>query len=278
MNIKKIILTAIGFMFLTTSVFALDPLGPPLATSKKDVIAIAGFEYLYGEMDLHSESFTFTTDPIPPTPSVSLLFSSAKIKNIKTNKFYVNFIPNISGDNLDIFFRLGIADANPDKSTNRDNLAGNVGYSDHDIALGGGIRTTFYQSEDGIEKWGLLAQFSYTSLDFDENNYSVNGYDVSLSATIDMLEIQLAAGPTYNVTDELSIYGGPFLQFVKGNAEIKGSIDGESADGKCDLKQESELGGFIGLSTDLAKNTKFNIEYQLTADAQAVGFRFIHRF
>ena len=275
---KKTITTSIGLLFLTTTVFALDPLGPPVATSKKDVTAIAGFEYLYGVMDLHSESFTFITHPIPPTPSVSLLFSSAKIKNIKTNKFYVNLISEIGGDDLDIFLRLGIANANPDKSANRDNLAGNIGESDYDIALGGGIRTTFYQSEDGREKWGILAQLSYTNFDYNEKNSSVNGYDVSLSATIKMLEIQLAAGPTYQVTDELSIYGGPFLHFVKGEAKIKGSVDGESGDGSCDFKQEPELGGFVGLSTDLAKNTKFNIEYQLAGDAQAVGFRFIHRF
>ena len=267
---NKTIITSIGLLFLATNAFALDPLGPPAASLNKEQ-PIAGLEYLYSEMDLHADSL------IVATPLGNLQFPSAKIEAIKMNKFYVN-LNSILGENYDIFLRLGITDASPDKNKNQDNFGGYIGDSDYGLTIGGGIRTTLYQSRDGKTKWGLLAQLSYASLDFDEKIYSVNGSDVSLSATVDMLEIQIAAGPAFQVTDALSIYGGPFLHFIKGDTEIQGSVSEISVYGSSDLEQESELGGFIGLSTDLAKNTKFNIEFQHTGDAQAVGFRFIHLF
>lgn len=275
---KKIIITSIGLLFLTTNAFALDPLGPPLATSKGDSLAIAGLEYLYGKMDLHSDSFSLITYPALPALPVSIEFSSANIKDVKTNKFYATLLSEIGDDNFDLFLRLGMSDANPDRNANRDNFASSIGNSDYDIALGGGIRKTFYQSADGKTKWGLLAQLSYANLDFDNKTSIINGYDVSLSAKLKMLEIQIAAGPSYQVSDSLSIYGGPFVSFVKGDINFQGSIDGDSCDGSTKLKQQSKLGGFIGLSKELTKNTNLNAEFQLTGDSQAVGFRFIHRF
>lgn len=275
---KKTIIISIGLLLLTTSVFALDPLGPPVATPKKNSAAIVGFEYLFGEMDLHSDSFVFTTHPILPALPITIPFSSATIKDVQSNKFYANLISEFGDDNFDFFLRLGLADANPDRSSNRGNLAGSLGDCDSDVVLGGGIRTTLFQSADGRTKWGLLAQLSYANLDYDDRLSTIDGYDVSLSTKIKMLEIQFATGPTYQLTDKFSIYGGPFLHFVKADADIKGTIDGESADGSTDIEQQSEFGGFIGLSTDLTKNSNFNAEFQLTDNARAVGFRFIHRF
>lgn len=275
---KKIIITSIGLLLLNTSAFALDPFGPPVATPKKDSSAIAGFEYLYGKMDLHSDSFSLITHPALPALPVSIEFSSANIKDVKTNKFYATLLSEIGDDNFDLFLRLGMSDANPDRNANRDNFASSIGNSDYDIALGGGIRKTFYQSADGKTKWGMLAQLSYANLDFDNKTSIINGYDVSLSAKLKMLEIQIAAGPSYQVTDSLSIYGGPFVSFVKGDINFQGSIDGDSCDGSTKLKQQSEFGGFIGLSKELKKNTNLNAEFQLTGDAQAFGFRLIHRF
>lgn len=267
---KKIIISSIALLLLATSAFALDPLGPPAASLNKEQ-PIAGLEYLYSEMDLHADNL------IVATPLGTLQFPSAEIEAIQMNKFYVN-LKSVLGDNYDIFLRLGITDASPDKNKNQDNLAGYIGDSDYGLTFGGGFRTTLYQSRDGRAKWGLLAQISYAGLDFNEKTYSINGSDVSLSANVDMLEIQLAAGPSFQITDQISIYGGPFLHFVKGNAEIQGNVNEVSVQGSSDLEQISELGGFIGLSTDLAKNTKFNIELQLTDNAQAVGLHLVHKF
>lgn len=269
---NRTIITTITLLFLTVNAFALDPLGPPAATPNKESIASLGLEYLYSEMDLQAGRL------IMETPLGNFQLPSAKIKAIQMNKLYVNLVSTLLGDNYDVFLRLGITDASLDKSKNQDNLAGYVGNSDYGLTFGGGFRTTLHQSRDGKTRWGLLAQLSYANLDFDEKTYPVNGSDVLFSTTMDMLEIQLAAGPTYQATDKLVIYGGPFLHFVKGDAELRGNVNDISVQGSSDLEQESILGAFIGLSTDLAKNTKANIELQVTDDAQAVGFRFIHRF
>jgi len=229
---KKKKLPIIVLVFLTTNAFALDPLGPPVATPKQDSAAIVGFEYLYSEMDLHSDSFVFTTHPVPPALPVVINFPSANIKDFQSNKFYVNLISEIGDDNLDFFLRVGLADANPDRRSNRDNFAGSLGDCDYDVALGGGIRTTLFQSADGRTKWGLLAQLSYVNLDYDDRFSTIDGYDVSLSATVKMLEIQFAAGPAYQLTDKLSVYGGPFVSLVKADADIDGTINGDVADGR----------------------------------------------
>lgn len=164
------------------------------------------------------------------------------------------------------------------KSQNRDNLAGYIGDSDYGFTFGGGFRSTFYQSEDGKAKLGLLAQFSYTNLDFDTKNYLFDGSETTFSATADLLEMQIALGPNYEIADRFSVYGGPFLHIVKGDMELRASIDGEPGRGSFDLKQESEIGYYVGLSAELTKNSDFNIEYQYTNDAQAIGLSLIHRF
>jgi hypothetical protein len=314
---KKIIIYSLIVLLTSGRAFALDPLGPPTASLKKELPIMPTFwrdwdesqptdftfwrdwdesqltdfnfwrdwdesqptdstyavelEFIYGEMDLHAESLSMVT-------SVGTLqFSSAELKAIQTNKLYVNLV-SVLGNNNDIFLRLGIMDTDMNKSKNRDNLAGYIGDSDYGFTVGGGIRSTFYQSEDGRAKWGLLAQFSYTKLDFDKKNYLISGSETTFSANADLLEMQLALGPNYEITDKLSVYGGPFLHFVRGDMELSGSIDGKPGRGSCDLEQESEIGCYVGLSGGLTKNSDFNIEYQLTDGAQAVGFRFIRRF
>ena len=268
---KRTIITSISLLLLTTTVFALDPLGPPMATPNKEQF-IAGLEYLYSEMDLHADSLTVAT------PLGNLQFPSAELKAIKMNKFYLNIL-TMFDHNYDLFLRLGITDINPDKSKNQDNLAGSIGDSDSGFTFGGGLRTTLFQSADGKEKWGLLAQLSFAQCDFANKTYLVNGSDVLISkTTLDMFDIQIAAGPTYQISDKLSVYGGPFLHFVQGEIELSGKVNDTNVKDSSEIEQLSKFGGFIGLSTDLAKNTKFNIEFQLTDDAQAAGFRFIHRF
>lgn len=315
-KMKKFIIYSLIVLLTGSQVFALDPLGPPTARPKKEIpimptsqrdwdesqptsstfwrdwyesqptdstfwrdwdksqptgaIDLVELEFIYGEMDLHAGSLSILT------PHWTLQFPSAELKAIQTNKLYVNLVSSL-GNNNDIFLRLGIMDLNMDKSQNRDNLAGYIGDSDYGFTFGGGFRNTFYQSEDGKAKLGLLAQFSYTSLDFDKKSYLFDGSETTFSASADLLEIQIALGPNYEITDRFSVYGGPFLHFVRGDMELRASIDGEPGRDSCDLKG-SEIGCYFGLSAELTKNSDFNIEYQFTNDAQAIGLRFIHRF
>lgn len=273
MKMKK--LPIIIVLFLTVKVFALDPLGPPLTTKNKDQF-IAGFEYLTGEMDLHADNFNMST------PVGTLQFPCDDFKDMELNRFHVNIL-TMFGNNYDIFLRLGLTYIDPDRHSNQDNLAGSIGDSDSGFTYGAGVRATLFESNEGKVDWGFLAQFSYAQLDFDDKTYVVNGSDVVISkTTLDMLNIQIAAGPTYQLSDSLCVYGGPFLNFLNGEVELSGKVRVNDTEVKVedssDIEELSEFGGFVGLSTELAKNTNFNIEFQMTDDAQAIGFRLIHRF
>lgn len=43
-------------------------------------------------------------------------------------------------------------------------------------------------------------------------------------------------------------------------------------------EQESEFGGFIGISAELDESSNVGIEFQFTGDADAIGIRYVRRF
>jgi len=112
--------------------------------------------------------------------------------------------------------------------------------------------------------WGALFQINW----FDnEEAFTVDGYSGIMD--FEAYEIQLALGPTYK-TDNFSIYGGPFLHFIEGDLELLGLT--------FDLEQESVIGGYVGISTEIAENTDLNLEFQATGNAQTIGLKLAWRF
>jgi hypothetical protein len=212
-----------------------DPMGPPTAGLKKGQWRVS-VEDAYSNIDIKADSI----------PEFDL--TSATIKNVELNKVYGNIGVGLT-DDLEIFLRLGGAWAKPDKGDNEDNLAGYIGSGDG-FAMGGGAKATFAKSEDGKVKWGILAQMSWANLDFDES-YSFEGETLRLTTQADVFEVQIAAGPTIQLTDCFSIYGGPFMRILDGNADIKGSIEDISAKTSTDLEQDSLYGGYIGAQLDI---------------------------
>ena len=260
-----------------TESFALDPMGPPVSQSFKEREQGAGFDfmYLYNQMDLKASGLTF--GPIE--------LSGTTIKDIKSNKFYADISSSLVIDNFDIFIRIGAVNAKPSTSANQDNLGGYLGQSDYGIAFGGGARITLYESNDSKWKWGGLVQLSFANLDFPSKNLIIGGYTTTFQTTIDVLEIQIATGPTYKLSDTISLYGGPFVHFVNGNADFNGIIEGfpiadeeEPQSGSSSLEQDSSFGGYIGLQTQIRKNLNFNIEFQTTGSGYGIGGGLIWRF
>jgi len=258
---------------------AFDPMGPPTAGLKQSSLS-AGVEYMWSNMDIESYSVHTKVNGIP-APG---LFVSGTVKNVESNKIYANLGFGMT-DDWEVFLRLGAADADPDKSKNSDNLAGYTGCSDYGFAIGGGTKITFLKSENGKLKWGALAQVSWAILDFDRKSYSIDGYDATLSAEIDLLEAQLAVGPTYNLREGVSIYGGPFFHFINGEADLKGSIDGMPLKVSADLKQDSIFGGYVGIQIDIKPSPSevtngcylFG-EFQFTGDGWGFGTGFGYKF
>lgn len=136
----------------------------------------------------------------------------------------------------------------------------------NEFAWGLGTKATFGQK--GNISWGAL--FQYLSL-YGEDAQNFGGY--SLDGNLDFHEFQFAVGPTYQI-NELSIYGGPFLHFIEGDADL--NIVGSTY--SYDVEQDSEFGGYVGICWQFSKVSSLHVEYQLTDDAQAFGISFFNRF
>lgn len=102
--------------------------------------------------------------------------------------------------------------------------------------------------------------------------------------------MHIAFGPTYQLTKSISLYGGPFFHFIDGRIKGKYNESGVFAvmptpisfdyrsDYRYDIDESSIFGGYLGAQIDVAKDISFNIEYQHTAFADALGMNLLWRF
>jgi len=261
----------IGLISFGVPAFALDAMGPPAAGLRQNQFEL-GADYSYSTMDLRLVGGKWVEWLNGSFYDAGRAFSLT-LENVKTNKMYIGFGYGIT-DNWDVSLRLGGANARFG-----DSIWGEGEKFDNptDFAFGLSTRATFYQ-EDNLKLGGLL-QFSWTELD---GKLKSAYWPVSDSVDIELREIQIAIGPTYQPTDTLSIYGGPFFHRVSG--ELKDRFSEMYQEGlltsrySWDIKERSVFGGYIGLQIDASRNASFNIEYQYTGAADALGLGFIWRF
>jgi hypothetical protein len=196
------------------------------------------------------------------------------LDGVKVQKAYANLGYGIT-DSLEVFLRLGAANAEW-----RD---------DGDTHFSFGLRTgiTLYQ-KDAL-KLSALAQYSWAESGFDSLPLTtvVGGisYPMLMSGSLNMQELQIAIGPTYELTKDISLYGGGFFHFMDGKLDLKGSIStmgipeiGYDLDSSYDIDQVSELGAYIGTKINTTNNISYSIEYQHTASADAIAMRLVWRF
>lgn len=124
------------------------------------------------------------------------------------------------------------------------------------ITLGAGAKWTFHQEAE--LPLGVLFQLHWFP-------------GTSFATELDLYEIQIAAGPTYHF-DRFSVYGGPFLHFLRG--EEDSSVFGTDVD----LEEESVLGAYVGARADLTSRVGLDIELQVTGDAYGVAVGLPLRF
>jgi hypothetical protein len=249
--------------FCGSAALAFDPMGPPTAQLKGLGRTRVAVEYSWSSMDIDSDGVD-SLDQLADT-----------IEDFEFKKVYANFALGTSEES-EVFLRVGVAEADVHASDNSDNFAGYIGKSDQSFLLGAGARATLYKKEK--IKWGFLAQMSWADFDFDDSSYTLNGHAATLSTDVEIFEVQVAVGPTVEVHENISIYGGPFLHFVAGDADLSGTVDGASQDVDTDLEQDSILGGYIGVQLDITENTGFNVEFQATDSGYAVGASLGYKF
>ena len=254
-------------------------MGPPVAGLDAGQFSV-GIDYSNsdvgvdadGKMKLHAES---TLLPVPVSQSGDVKFE----EDFESDMIFAN-IGYGASDNLEVFARLGMADLGAD------------GYSSsQEFAWGLGAKATFY--EDAALKLGALLQITLGSasddatiivddpLDPDEE------VDVDMPMDIDWYEIKIAVGPTYELTEGVSVYGGPFYHMYRGDLEAKDSGEEDLGGGDtlnwsvkmtADLEEQSAFGGYVGAQIDLAENIPLCVEYQFTGDSNVFGAGLVYRF
>ncbi len=262
-KLQILALVLVAGALLNLPVLALDPMGTPTAGLNQGKWRI-GAEYSFSNMDIETEGI----------PELDLVATT--VENTQINKVFANIGAGLS-DDVEIFLRLGGTGINPDKDDNSDNLAGYIG-NGNGFSAGGGIKASLFKSDDKKVKLGALAQMSWGEIDFEKKSYSIEGYNVSLSSDVSFIEAQFAVGPTIEIANGFSIYGGPFLRLVSGDFDLNGSVDGLSDRFSTDLKNEARFGGYVGTQLDckpgadeITNGTVLFAEFQFSKDAWGFG-------
>jgi len=278
-KIELFIICLIVICLSSSVVVALPPMGPPKALLGQDVWEI-GIDYGYQSTDLAvvGKVTEIQVDP----PFVWTEKGKQNIGDLKSHIIFGRVGYGIS-ENWDAFVRVGVADADGDlervytDGTPPDKYGGFDG--GFGFAWGLGTRATFWQ--DGDVSWGGLVQVTWSQPDDSDISLS---YDPAFSGTaeLDIWEVQVAIGPTFQLSDGFRAYCGPFLHFVNGDLDISGhTVDAGTEfllEGSGDVEEESQLGGYAGAHFDVDENTSCFIEGQLTGDAWALGVGVARRF
>ena len=288
---KRITLIAVIFMIVGVSgsaVLALSPMGPPKAMLGQDQWS-AGIDYANETMDLEASG---TNNEIHYQPGQDPFIVSPRegkfnIEDLKSNIVLGRVSYGIS-DNWDAFLRLGVADAECDIEQTYADGGDPHQYSGFDggfgFAWGLGTKVTIWENEKIT--WGGLLQMTWVTPG--DGDISLSGDpNFSGNAEVEFWEVQLAIGPTWQMNDELSIYGGPFLHFVNGDLDFSGETVRPSATGPMrvvtesssdDIDEKSLLGGYVGASWDANERTSCFLECQFTGDAWGIGLGAVRKF
>jgi opacity protein-like surface antigen len=170
--------------------------------------------------------------------NVDMEIESDELDDVTSNMIFGNLGYGIM-DDWEAFVRLGVANADIEDS----DFSGDYGF-----AWGLGTKVTFLKQEN--LNWGALFQMTWTNSEDDDVEF-------------DFYDMQIAVGPTWKLSDTLSIYGGPFVHLIDG--------DVDSGHHTYDLEEDSAFGGYVGAEAALADNTSLFGEFQFTGAGWAIG-------
>jgi len=250
-NGLTVVVVLVLLAVVTAPALALDPMGPPKADLPKGQYSL-GVEYVRSEMDI---------------VRMTANWSDAKaVSDATIDKMYANIGYGIS-DNVTGFVRLGAGQADFDRTASWTKWKGD---GDAEFIWGAGMKATLAQDADIA--WGLLGQMSRGKLTGDATS-TLDGEREKYEVT--MYEIQIAAGPTFMLGNNVQVYGGPFLHFISGDyKDIKD--DGDKLHKPIDT--DDEFGGYVGALVTLGGNAALNAEYQVTGGDSAVAGGVTFRF
>ena len=199
-------------------------------------------------------------------------------------------------DKLEVYLRLGMSDLGFEDEWS-DAFFG----SSDEIAYGFGVKATIW--EDTKVKLGALFQMSWYDFDgeFEEFNgvYSeIEGENVGVPVQgdweVDYYQMKIAVGPVYELTEAISVYGGPFVQFLDGDMEQESNAKEKNECeefGVCeeeiyeyhekestDIKERLNYGVYVGAQINCGENLPICIECQTNVDTYVVGASLAYKF
>jgi opacity protein-like surface antigen len=257
------------------AVFALSPMGPPTAGLRQDDFKI-GADFSHSEIDLEFNDGEYV-EYLDGWFDAAGRETDQKLKNLKINTVSVNLGYGVT-DYFEVFLRLGGANAR--FSGYNFWTSGEEFESNTDFAIGGGFKATFY--DEGKLKIGGLIQAGWSDLDgaIRPKDWPVADDTVQF----DFTQIQIAVGPSYELTDRVLIYGGPFVHLVRGDWEdVYNQVDAGTGGLlttklSWNVEEDASFGAYIGTQLEMTDNSSFLIEYQHTSGANAVGANIAVKF
>ncbi|MBN2315330.1 MAG: hypothetical protein JXM79_15485 [Sedimentisphaerales bacterium] len=260
---RYFILTLFVAGFVSSSAYALDPMGPPACVLQKGEYR-NGLEVTFGSWDLETSTGKGTRYVNGVYDVGSNTVNLGTLKNFETYRGYVT-VGYSPYRTWEIFGRLGGVTGTLDDEFWSE---GEKFESHRELALGGGIRKTFY--EEFALTIGGLAQANWTKFDGPLETSDKTGF-----LDIDMLEIQAALGATYMFSDRIAVYGGPFITMIYGDIECVYSYENGSDFVTLlfdwDIEDDINYGAYVGTRIMLKQDCSINIEYQQTSDAYVIG-------
>jgi hypothetical protein len=272
MNRMCVLVAIVLVALCATSGMALTRMGAPAGTLGAGKWNI-GVDYTYSK-----ENFDFT-DLKAGGVDIDPELTDGTAKDVKS-QFAMARLEYGLADKWDIYGLLGGAQVKGQAEDEEvGDLLGEV-KSSWEMAYGGGTRFTFYQ--DGPWTLGALGQVVAVNNLSDTINGGTPGDTFSDDISVDILQAQIAVGPTYQLMEGVKVYGGPFGYFMTGNFEDK-SVENEggvitSQKVKADLEEAAWFGGYIGTEVSLCKDISASVEYQRTAFAYSISGNIAWKF
>jgi len=264
---RRMLLSVVVVGMFSAAAFAIAPMGPPMAPLPQGQYAGVG-GYAFSDQNLEISG---------PGSSIAGTGGEAYLSDIQSSMYYGGLVYGVA-DGWNVYGVLGIADAEWDGDGPSADFDGGSGF-----AFAIGCKKTIFTDEESGTVWGTVFQFSQArriddkftptggSADTWGNGHiGVGAASGQSAAELDLYAIQLAAGPTVPLCEGVCVYGGPFLNFVEGDLEVKMLSTGGRSN--YELEQHLELGGYVGLQAELGDpNILLGAEFLWTGEAWGVG-------
>jgi hypothetical protein len=238
MNVRLLVVSVLFMTFNCVSVvFGTGPLGPPTASLKKGQFGIA-VEYARSRSDWEVTGSTIV----------------GTMSGVESDMFIAQPAYGLT-DDWEIYALLGVSNAEWKDF-----------HGSYEFAYGFGTKVTFEKTENTA--WGLLFELQWNkSKDTGVNSLADVNSTSAGSIDIAYYDITIALGPTWKVTEDFRLYGGPFFYVLEGDIDVKSGGTNLSSN----LSEDTLFGGYVGAEFDICPNSSWYGEFRFTGDMMVFG-------